>query len=38
MTVLDQLPAALAEAGAKSITEIVGTLEMNKPSAKTAPN
>jgi dihydroorotate dehydrogenase (NAD+) catalytic subunit len=36
MTMLDQLPAALAEVGAKTVAEIVGTLVMNNSIAKAA--
>jgi dihydroorotate dehydrogenase (NAD+) catalytic subunit len=32
MTILDRLPAAIAELGAASISQIVGTLEMKHPA------
>jgi dihydroorotate dehydrogenase (NAD+) catalytic subunit len=35
-TILDQLPAAIAELGASRLADIVGTLEMPPPAGKTA--
>ncbi len=38
MALLDALPAALAQLGATSVREIVGTLNIAKPQAAAAPN
>jgi len=35
MQLIDKLPAALSEAGARSVSEIVGTLQTPQDNAKT---
>jgi dihydroorotate dehydrogenase (NAD+) catalytic subunit len=35
MSILDQLPAALAELGARRVSDIVGTLDMSRPPTPT---
>ncbi len=37
MTILDELPGAVAELGAASVAEVVGTLKMNEPAGPAAP-